>query len=1248
VRKHYTKEEKQIIFQEILQDLKQKEIRICSYKCLQKEFNNRDVSFTEIDIRKLNIREQLNNEGIFAENISASVKKEYFNKLLDEKLKDKVTSISNMELIALMKTTYGVTLQENDITRLGIRTQLEDSGISSKKASTDNKKRIIEEIIEHVKKNNIAIKTIANLHREALHFGEISRATLDNNLAYIQKHIEIKNLKDRKRSKALDMTDQEVIIETAKKYVRKGVYKITAAEFRKYTNSCFRTVEIEVIRQNKDFLKTNYDIVIVSKTNDKQANQNYHMEDILNFLKIKDDKYQLHEVEMLGDTINISESNAFIVLSSCLNQFQLLWSQYINIYIKWMAENRINVKNGLLDENNNLKIDTEKKQIICLEHPDLNINKITFMKFVKLTTMTNKSGNKAYGIHIQNMYIGFLLYLHSKNKIVIPFPYIYDICFFTKKVQQELPFFLAYHPLNIQFLQAIQEKRLNIKDDKYKRIFQFFLLSLPCNYPISKIHFSCLSELKIRNENDFRRVSEILNTLGAHIIDEKPKFKYVDNYIKYTHLEKYNELIELFNKAMNRAYKLGDYSRERNVYKDWSSQYAFFLDFIEDNYGNKHIDESFLYKILDYPDEEKILTYQEYIINQKLSSNTKDRRFTPLLVAFSKGEKYRSLQNIKDKKPVFDNTSENNTIRKKRGPITNPIVLKKLEEIVRDRPPCNDYYKILNIDEKYTKWWKHYSDIAPFEPMIILLHLYIPARGINLRLADRNSFLVKNDKGEVSGYYFTHDKNKKRKTPYIAPNIWGDNLSIISDFIEYSKVHFNTLKPIKYDKQNPNGIFPLFPNAKGTGFYTEDQHMRYWKRVLLKAQVEINNENNIENITLIYPVSDIDIPSNTNDIDKLSQGDMEKFQIRYDLHSLRHTGATKYANAGMPMGLVALLTGHIDMNVLQSVYVELDSQKMIAMWQNMQDVKITDDTTLAQAGKTLIMQTQMFAKEVFAEKSPEKLLHFLKKENFISIGSYLNSDKLTKYDLEDFSKIDPVFWSFRKYGICTSATCPQGLENRCSLCPHFMTSPVYVQEVTAQINLQTFRLAKYGNMIIENRNRGNPQDNENIRKSSLLEMEDMLAWIEILRQIDEQRVVSDVNNEAISNSKELVKEKAKEKSIFSLAPIVNADHALLKLVYDSLELKEFEHESLQDASEKLVGKIIRYAARNNRFEEVDGMDKYKMLEWFQPVFQDVLSLEGKEMEREKLDGILALLSDNSSNDLLNQIDIKSIGYKETQ
>jgi len=1237
--------EKQNIFQEILNDLRNTDIKSITNKTLKKMFEDKGCSVTDNNLAELKAKDQLYSHGIYTKHRSGKEKKELFNNVLKELLEKKVKILRNIDLIAIFREKYDVSLNEPEIVSLGFRELLEKNGILTKYANSP-KTEILQKTIEYVKVNKIEIDNISHLHKYTKQFGSISRATLDNHLADIVKHIEIKNLKSRKRAKALEMSDEEIIVEVAKHYIKRGVYKITAAEFRKYTNSHYRIVSIEKIRNSMDLLKTNYDIVIVSQTIDKQENTYYQLENILNYLKIKDDKYQLHKVDIIDDKINISENNAFIVDRSCLNQFQALWDNYIKMYIKWIAHNRMNVKNALLDENSNLNIDTEKKQIICLNHPDLSISEMTFMQFVQLTTMIHKSSNKVYGVHIQNMYIGFLLYLHSENKIIIPFSYIYDICFSTKKVQQELPFFLSSHSVNIQFLQAIQEKRLNVKDEKYKRVFQFFLLSLPRDYPISKIHYSNLSELKIRNENDFRRVSEIFNTLGAHIIDEKPKFKYVDNYIKYTYLEKYNELIELFNKTMNRAYKLGDYSREKNVYKDWSSQYASFLDFIEENYSNKQIDESFLYQIFDYPDEENILTYQEYILNRKLSSGTKDKRFTPLLVAFSKGDKYKSLKNIKDNKPVFDNTSENNTISQKRAPITNPIVLKKLEEIVRDRPPRSDYYKILNIDKKYTKWWKHYSYIAPFEPLIILLHLYIPARGINLRLADRNSFLVRNDKGEISGYHFTHDKNKKRKTPYIAPNIWGDDLSIIIDFIEYSKVHFNTLKPIKYDKQNPNGILPLLPNAKGTDFYTEHQHMKYWKRVLLKAQVELNNENNIEDITLIYPVSDLNIPSSPDDVDNLSQSDMEKFQVRYDLHSLRHTGATKYANAGMPIGLVALLTGHIDMNVLQSVYIELNAQKMIAQWKKILDVKITGDMSLADAGNKLIADTTTFIKKVFTEQSPEELLRILKKASFVSIGSYLDTDKLTKYDLEDFVKIDPVFWSFHKHGICTSSICPQGLVNRCSLCPHFMTSPIYIQEVASQINLQTFRLAKYGNMIIENREKGNPQDNENIRKSTVIEMEDMLAWIEILRRMDEQRVAQLTNDETTHDSKALSKQEYKEESIFSLAPIVNSDHALLKLVYDSLELKEFEHESFQDASEKLVGKIIRYAARNNRFDEVDGIDKYQILEWFHPVFKDILSLEGKEREREKLNNILNLLSDKSTTNILSQVEIKSIEDKE--
>jgi len=736
-----------------------------------------------------------------------------------------------------------------------------------------------------------------------------------------------------------------------------------------------------------------------------------------------------------------------------------------------------------------------------------------------------------------------------------------------------------------------------------------------------------------------------LNTLGANIIIDKAKEKYTEKYNMYKKYNKYSKLIELFNKTMNRVYKLGEYSREDNIYKKWSTQYALFFDFIEENYTNSNISESFLYQIFDYPDEERVLTYQEYIQEQKLSASSKDNRFTPLIVAFSNSDIYPSLNTLKDKKPIFNNTSESDSAQQKRAPITNPIVLTKLEDILRNRPPKSDYFNRLNIDEKYTKWWSHYEEIAPFEPLILLMHLYIPARGINFRLADRNSFLVKNEQSITTGYHFTHDKNKKRKKPYIAPNIWGDDLEIIEDFVEYSKIHFNTLKPIKYDKQNPKGILPLFPNSKGNSFYSESQHMKYWKRVLLKAQIELNNEKHEEDILLIYPNADIKIPTSPNDVNKFSQSEMEKFTIRYDLHSLRHTGATRYANAGMPMGLVALLTGHMDMNVLQDVYIELDEEKMISLWQNMQYVDIGDGMSLSKAGKALIDYVHQTAKEVLLEESPEKLLSFLEKEKFITIGAYVSEGILTKYTLEDFSKIDPVFWSFRSNGICTSSQCPQGFENRCSLCPHFMTSQIYAQKIVMQINLQNFRLGKYVNMIIENREQGNPQNNENIRKSALLEAEDMIGWTKILRTLDES-LAAVAEEEVSTNQKELVSTEIMEKPIFSLAHIVNSDHALLKLVYDGLESKEFEHESLQDASEKIVGKIIRYAARNGKYKEIDGADKYGILEWFYPVYQNVKSLEKNAGKNDELLEILNGLSEKPSENLARLKEIKTIETKE--
>ncbi len=1240
----FTISEKQAFLEKIINDLKNEKYLKVSNDEIKNRFKNYSVHLSSRDIAKLKLREQLIKNSIAPSNLKEKEKEHFINQYIDYLKSENIKNISNADFIKQMDEMYGVAIREMDMSRLGIRKKLVESGIQTTFIQNSTAKPIIEQTITYLLANKISIDTVAQFHKYAEKFGKISRGSVDNYASYIQEKIEIKNIKSSKRLNSINISDEEIIVLAAKYFIKKNVYRITASEIRKFTNERYRTVDIQTIREYAVFLKNNYDIELIKHNVDDEKIK-HDIEAVVSFLKENKNKYSVIEEDSIDNINDISD--AFIVTKSLANELAELWSVYIDGYIKHLAKERINVKNGLLDSSGKFKIDTEKKELITLSHVKVSISDMNFSNIVQLTLIRSKASEKTYGIHLQNMYIGFLFFLYAENKIILPFSYLFDVCYADRKVQVELPYYLSDHPINKSLLVAIEENRLNVKDDKYKRIFQFCLLSLPQNFFISKIEYKHLVPLLDRNKKDFKRVVDILNVLGAHIVDEKPKLKYVDRYIAYSKKEKYKKLIDFFNKAMNRAYKLGSYAKEENVYKKWSIAYADFIDFIESYYSNENITESFLYKIFDYPDEEQHMTYQEYVQGLEVSSSTKDNKFTPLIVAFSDASMYRSLNNLKDKKPIFDNTSANLDMKKKRGPIKNLLALEKIEDILLNRPPKSDYHKKLKIESSHTDWWPHYHTVVPFEPLILLMHLYIPARGINFRLADRNSFLVKDEVGNVTGYHFTHDKNKKRKTPYIAPNIWGDDLKIIESLIEYSKIHFKNQRPIKYDKQNPQGIVPLFPNANGSSFYAEEQHMKYWKRVLLKAQIELNNEEQKEKIELIIgKTNEVVFPKNSFEVDNLSQTDMENFILKYDLHSLRHTGATKYANANMPLGLLKLLTGHIDLNTLQMVYIEVDVERVLKLWSEIQNINI-NGTSLADAGRIMIDTIKTTTKAILLESNSEKMVEYLKQHKFLSIGSYLGKNELTKYAIEDFSKIDSVFWNHERMGICTSSKCPDGLEKRCSLCPHFMTSPAYIHEITAQINLQKYRLGKYANMVIENRENGNPENNESIRASAQIEIEEMLGWTEILKALDEIRFENNVQQNDESEPG-LVDLSHKQEALYRSAPTRNSDHALLKLVYDSLDLKLYDHESMQDASQELATKLIRYASRNGKFAEVDDKDKYEMIEWFRPVYDEVLLLEKNQHSEEKLFNILSHLGDKSAINILEHHATKELAHKDKQ
>lgn len=775
----------------------------------------------------------------------AQKKVQIFHEILESLINEKITSISNPELINIFNTNYDVSLRDMEITQLGFRDLLNNYGISTKdnlekKKATD---KILKETINWLKNQNQSECTIRQFHVASKNFGYLSEPTVRYRVAdIVSMGMTIISNVPNNRIDASTMSEKDIIIAVAKKYIKENIQKVWPGDFRRKAAAHYKSIPLKAIKNSANFLKDTYDLVLLGTEQDQQNDRESHknIDTIKHWIKEFKKPIEISYTNSIAESFNMGISRNFFVSNEVSQKKRELWDEYISKYLLWVSDERINVKNAFVYDGS-ITINTPKKQYLLLSHPDFSIEHLSVEDYVKLTYAPSLAGDKAYGLHMQNFYIGFLLFLHSKGLLILPFHYVYENCYIRKKVQVEVPFFLSENHTYRSYSKALQENRLNEKDDKYKRLFLFFLYTLPCTISIETIRYQHLAELKNTKPSEYTRVRRILNTMGAHIVEEKPKIKYNERFLRFMKMARFKSLTDHFTMTMNRAYKLGSYANEKDFYKDWSGEYANFLTYIEKIYVNETLSESFLYRIFNFPDEGNLLTYQQYVEDLALSSQTKFKRFTPLIAAFEKSDKFQTLKNLKDRIPVFTDTSDPRSKRDRR-PITDYAILEKIEQIVCERPPASDYYKKLNLDPSIIAWWPHYKKVAPFEPLIIRLHLHIPARGINFRLADRDTFVVADQNRTIKAFHFTHDKNKKRKTAYIAPNIWKDDLNFVFDLIEYNKVHFPHLSRVYYDKQNPQGILPLFPDQSGKGFYGENQHMTYWKRVLLKTQLEFQQD----------------------------------------------------------------------------------------------------------------------------------------------------------------------------------------------------------------------------------------------------------------------------------------------------------------------------------------------------------------------------------------------------------------------
>lgn len=1065
-------------------------------------------------------------------------------------------------------------------------------------------------IVKEYKKDKTEF-TIPEIHK--LINEEISIASLYN------YSIEITNLgiplKTNKMLKNFEKYSEKDIINKLCSHVqKKEIKQIYAGKISKFSRQLsLPNLGYKKILEYQAYIKDIFDIEVLDfEKNDVEKEKiSNTIEENKKYLKIALNP-SVSKVDFLP-SYNDSEKD-LIILQEVEIDLNKLWNEYLKIYITKISNNRIAVRNELIDENDNITINTENKKIYFLLHNDLHINNLNIEDIVKLSSKEVLASDKLYGIHRQNMFLGFLIYLYCKNKLLVSFKYLYQNILLRKKAQTELDLFKEEFSVYSDLQNAIDRNTFIDKELKYMRFVYFFFMTINQDIKVSNIFNDHFKDFDQVDEKKSILVKKLLIKIGANLEIEKNSLKYTQTYYTYIKKKKYEILIDIFNNYMMKKVALKETSIPDQYYKNASSKFCYFFEFLEQYYKNETIDKNFLKEIFNYP-ESNLLTYQQFIDQQTYSDSSKSSKVSILIEVFQNTKDY---QDICSKNQLIKYPTPSASTREA---IEEDEIIFKLDEILTNRPPKSDYFnnRVVNMD---MAWWLHLDRVVPFEPLIIKLHLRIPSRGKSLREIDKEKLLKYNNNNEIVGFHFISDKNKNRKDPYIVPNIWKSELSFLEQLIQYNNEYFPYLK--RYypsDSTLKNGILPLFPNDKGTSTYPEGQHMKYWTKVLVQAQMEFNNEG--KNYNFVYS-DEVDIPKTQEEFDNLTTSEFATFKRKYDIHSLRHTGITRNIRAGMPLELVRQLSGHSGFNTILTVYYHVNHQKLAQDWISKNNIDITHELNMQQTSE-LFIKKEFFTHD-FKAKNPNEILAILKEYKFFFPQNRNMADN-GNVTLKSISRTDPLFWKPLRTGICTKQRCPDSIIGQCSLCPYFLTNYMFVAEIGIDMQLAMARTKKYSELVISNRSEGIAHKNSKLKQQMKDEIEVFTGYLEILSLVDSTYKEIQTNEDSFSENKEITQyREQKKQSMYSPIPSLNIDHGYLEILLETYKRNINDNETVVDITNIIANKIIKYAVKKEKYNEIEDLNNEQIVKWFLPQYEKAtLNWQFDDNKKESLVNLLNLL-----------------------
>jgi len=426
-----------------------------------------------------------------------------------------------------------------------------------------------------------------------------------------------------------------------------------------------------------------------------------------------------------------------------------------------------------------------------------------------------------------------------------------------------------------------------------------------------------------------------------------------------------------------------------------------------------------------------------------------------------------------------------------------------LYDIIRNRPPNNP--TIWFRKKADASWWEH--DVWPVLPILFLLLYTIPLRGGQARHLCRKRSFVLDEKGErLKKLVINTDKNVNRKYLQEIPCAW-EELQIFVPFLKWHREYFPHLPEVTYndDENTPwEKIEPVMILPDSPVPLSKRTMMDYHKRLLCRYQLEKMREAEERGKPDDYPLvawskSGRPFFESFEELDVASTYRISDIAVLYDIHSLRVTGATRYLEAGLGIPHLMMLTGHATPGVLLNIYIDLkEEERKRALESAIAKISFLDRKDAVESGRTFIREEMVGA----FEEGKESMLEAIEKNDLFS-PERRSASAAVQRELQRGTEIaletHPSNWQPMIHGICPGTKCPDGRENRCSLCPYFITGRLFLDGLVFMENRALARFERERVQAAEEREKGyaSPARAEEME----ITLEEAIGYHDILERI---------------------------------------------------------------------------------------------------------------------------------------------------